>query len=126
MEENKALKMLSVKDIDKYVYDKSKVIKEAAIMLKEFSESDKAERMRLERKREEYERNHQLTMAEEKGIAKGEAKGKAEGEKVGMAKGEEKKQMEVIETMHKNGADIKTISKLLNLDEKYVESVLKA
>jgi len=50
----------------------------------------------------------------DEGLAKGKAEGKVENEKSN------------IKTMHKNGADINTIAKLLSLDINYVKEVLNS
>ena len=44
----------------------------------------------------------------------------------GLAKGKVEKEKSNIKTMHKNGADINTITKLLSLDINYVKEVLNS
>ena len=100
IELDRALKLLSEKDITKYEKDKSMVIKEAAEMLKEFNESDKAVLRSINKERERFEREHQLGMAREE------------------------KQIENIKTMYKNGAEPEMIAKLLSLDLEYVKEVI--
>ena len=128
IEVERALKMLSEKDITKYETDKSEVIKEAAQMLKEFDESEKAVLRGINRERERFERESQLGMAEDKGRKEGIKEGLKEGIKEGRTKGIAEGKTEAIinniKTMHKNGFDIETISKALDLDIEYVKEVL--
>jgi len=73
-------------------------------MLKEFDESEKAVLRGINRERERFERESQLGMAEDKGRTEAIINN--------------------IKTMHKNGFDIETISKALDLDIEYVKEVL--
>ena len=77
-------------------------------MLKEFDESEKAVLRGINRERERYERESQLGMAEDKGRKEGKTEAIINN----------------IKTMHKNGFDIETISKALDLDIEYVKEVL--
>ena len=124
IEVERALKMLSEKDITKYETDKSEVIKEAAQMLKEFDESEKAVLRGINRERERFERESQLGMAEDKGRKEGLKEGIKEGRTKGIAEGKTEAIINNIKTMHKNGFDIETISKALDLDIEYVKEVL--
>ncbi len=85
-------------------------------MLKEFDESEKAVLRGINRERERFERESQLGMAEDKG--------RKEGIKEGLKEGKTEAIINNIKTMHKNGADVKTISTLLDLDIEYVKEVL--
>ncbi len=49
-----------------------------------------------------------------------------EGKTEGLAEGKLEQEKLNIKTMHKNGADINTIAKLLSLDIKYVKEVLNS
>ena len=93
-------------------------------MLKEFDESEKAVLRGINRERERFERESQLGMAEDKGRKEGLKEGIKEGRTKGIAEGEAKAIINNIKTMHKNGADVKTISTLLDLDIEYVKEVL--
>ena len=108
IELERALKLLSDKDITKYEKDKSEIIKEAALMLKGYDESERAIIMEMNRKREDFERRHQLHFAEEKG--------KAEGASENLVNN--------IKTMHSNGFDAETIAKALSLDIEFVKDAL--
>ena len=104
IELERALKLLSDKDITKYEKDKSEIIKEAALMLKGYDESERAIIMEMNRKREDFERRHQLHFAEEKGKAENLVNN--------------------IKTMHSNGFDAETIAKALSLDIEFVKDSL--
>ncbi len=89
-------------------------------MLKEFDESEKAVLRGINRERERFERESQLGMAEDKG----RKEGIKEGLKEGIKEGRTEAIINNIKTMHKNGFDIDTISKALDLDIEYVKEVL--
>ena len=105
IELERALKLLTEIDVDKYMDDSSEVIKEAASMLKDYDESEIALMVRDAKIREDYERGRQLEIAEEEGEIKGLNNS--------------------IVTMSKNGFDNETIAKALSLDISYVNEVLK-
>ncbi len=100
IELERALKMLQTKKIEKYLKDESNVIKEAATMLKEYDETEKARIRRDNLEKEAFERNHQLNMAEKK------------------------KENEMIQTMYSNGFDVDTICRALSLEKDYVKEIL--
>ena len=77
-------------------------------MLKGYDESERAIIMEMNRKREDFERRHQLHFAEEKG--------KAEGASETLVNN--------IKTMHSNGLSEEDIAKFLSLDIEYVKEVL--
>ena len=124
IELERALKLLSEKDLTSYKDDKSKVIKEAANMLEGYSKSELAQIKRDEERKRQFEENMKLYVAERNGIEKGEAKGRAEGIAEGKVEGKAEATAESIRTMYKNGFDIETISKALSLDINYVKEVL--
>ena len=77
-------------------------------MLKGYDESERAIIMEMNRKREDFERRHQLHFAEEKG--------KAEGASENLVNN--------IKTMHSNGFDAEIIAKALSLDIEFVNDAL--
>ena len=85
-------------------------------MLEGYSKSELAQIKRDEERKGQFEENMKLYVAErngrEAGIVEGEAKGRVEGK------------AESIRTMYKNGFDVETISKALDLDINYVKEVL--
>ncbi len=105
LELERALKLLTETDVEKYMSDTSEVIKGAASMLKGYDESEIAIMLRDAKRREEYDRGRELEIAEEQGM--------------------EKAKIESIRTMSKNGASNEMIAKLLDLDISYVNEVLK-
>ena len=118
IEVGRALKLLSTKDIGKYLEDKSKIIKEAAEMLSDYDKTDEARRLRDARLKQEYEEGVRLEAAKDEGIVEGIAKGREEG----IALGEEKKKKEFISIMIQNGMKKEEIAKLLNLSLVEVEN----
>jgi len=108
IEVERALKLLSEKDLTSYRNDESKVIREAVDMLEGYDKSEIAAMIRDAKRKEEFERGYLLESAEERGKEAG-AKQKLE---------------ENIKTMFNNGFDDKTISKALSLDINYVKEVL--
>ena len=124
IELERALKLLSEKDLTSYKDDKSKVIKEAANMLEGYSKSELAQIKRDEERKRQFEENMKLYVAERNGIEKGEAKGRAEGIAEGKVEGKAEERAESIRTMYKNGLSIEDISKYLSLDINYVKEVL--
>ena len=121
IELERALKLLTEINVEDYMNDSSKIIKEAAIMLKDYDETEIAIMKRDAKRREEYERGIELEAATEKGIAEGIAKGRTEG----IAKGRAEGMNNSIITMSKNGFDNEAIAKALSLDINYVNEVLK-
>ncbi|MBQ4357212.1 MAG: hypothetical protein II788_04395, partial [Acholeplasmatales bacterium] len=89
MELGRALKLLSTKDIGKYLEDKSKIIKEAAEMLSDYDKTDEARRLRDARLKQEYEEGVRLEAAKDEGIAQGRKEGIALGREEGLAQGRE-------------------------------------
>ena len=73
-------------------------------MLKGYDESERAIIMEMNRKREDFERRHQLHFAEEKGKAENLVNN--------------------IKTMHSNGFDAEIIAKALSLDIEFVNDAL--
>ena len=69
MELDRALKLLSTKDIGKYLEDNSLIIKEAAEMLSDYDKTDEARRLRDARLKQEYEEGVRLEAAKDEGIA---------------------------------------------------------
>ena len=113
LELERALKLLTETDVEKYMNDTSEVIKGAASMLKGYDESEIAIMLRDAKRREEYDRGRELEIAEEHGVEKG------------IEQGMEKAKIESIKTMSKNGASNEMIAKLLDLDISYVNEILK-
>ncbi|MBR6072485.1 MAG: hypothetical protein IKP77_06635, partial [Acholeplasmatales bacterium] len=87
IELERALKLLSEKDIDSYKKDESKVIKEAAEMIEGYSESEIAAMIRDAKKREEFERGYQRELDRKEARAEGLAEGKTQGLAEGLAEG---------------------------------------
>ena len=112
MELGRALKLLSTKDIGKYLEDKSKIIKEAAEMLSDYDKTDEARRLRDARLKQEYEEGVRLEAAKDEGIAEG------------IALGEEKKEKEFISIMIQNGMKKEEIAKLFKLSLEEVEKYI--
>ena len=81
-------------------------------MLKGYDESERAIIMEMHRKREDFERRHQLHFAEEKGKAEGKAEGASET------------LVNNIKTMHSNGLSEEDIAKFLSLDIEFVKDAL--
>ena len=129
IEVGRALKLLSTKDIGKYLEDKSKIIKEAAEMLSDYDKTDEARRLRDARLKQEYEEGVRLEAAKDEGIAEGIAQGReegiAQGREEGIALGEEKSKKEFISSMIQNGMKKEEIAKLLNLSMEDVEKYTK-
>ena len=121
MELDRALKLLSTKDIGKYLEDNSLIIKEAAEMLSDYDKSSEARRLRDARLKQEYEEGVRLEAAKDEGIAQGIAQGREEG----IALGEEKSKKEFISIMIQNGMKKEEIAKLLNLSLDEVEHYTK-
>ena len=101
LELERALKLLTETDVEKYMSDTSEVIKGAASMLKGYDESEIAIMLRDAKRREEYDRGRELEIAKEESLNNS------------------------IITMSKNGASNDMIAKLLSLDISYVNEVLK-
>ena len=108
MELGRALKLLSTKDIGKYLEDKSKIIKEAAEMLSDYDKTDEARRLRDARLKQEYEEGVRLEAAKDEGIAQGR----------------EENKKEFISIMIQNGMKKEEIARLLNLSLEDVEKYL--
>jgi predicted transposase/invertase (TIGR01784 family) len=137
MELGRALKLLSTKDIGKYLEDKSKIIKEAAEMLSDYDKTDEARRLRDARLKQEYEEGVRLEAAKDEGIAEGIVQGReegiaqgreegiAQGREEGIALGEEKNKKEFISIMIQNGMKKEEIARLLNLSMEDVEKYTK-
>ena len=70
------------------------------------------------------ERNGTVNMC--RGLDELQEMAKAEGIQEGEAKGKKENEIKSIKTMNKNGADIETISRLLDLDIGYVKEVLNS
>ncbi|MBR6072287.1 MAG: hypothetical protein IKP77_05605, partial [Acholeplasmatales bacterium] len=87
IELERALKLLSEKDIDSYKKDESKVIKEAAEMIEGYSESEIAAMIRDVKKREEFERGYQRELDRKEARAEGLAEGKTQGLAEGLVEG---------------------------------------
>ena len=116
MELDRALKLLSTKDIGKYLEDNSLIIKEAAEMLSDYDKSSEARRLRDARLKQEYEEGVRLEAAKSEGIA--------QGREEGIALGEEKSKKEFISIMIQNGMKKEEIAKLLNLSLEEVEKYI--
>ena len=108
IEVGRALKLLSTKDIGKYLEDKSKIIKEAAEMLSDYDKTDEARRLRDARLKQEYEEGVRLEAAKDEGIAQGR----------------EENKKEFISIMIQNGMKKEEIARLLNLSTEDVEKYL--
>ena len=121
IEVGRALKLLSTKDIGKYLEDDSLIIKGAAEMLSDYDKTDEARRLRDARLKQEYEEGVRLEAAKDEGIAEGIAQGREEG----IALGEEKSKKEFISSMIQNGMKKEEIAKLLNLSMDDVEKYTK-
>ena len=113
IEVGRALKLLSTKDIGKYLEDDSLIIKGAAEMLSDYDKTDEARRLRDARLKQEYEEGVRLEAAKDEGIAEG------------IALGEEKSKKEFISSMIQNGMKKEEIAKLLNLSMDDVEKYTK-
>ena len=116
LELERALKLLSEKDLTIYENDESKVIREACKMLEGYSKSEIAAMERANKLIEDIELSSRLVYAKEEGINEGIKKGKEEGAQIQLENS--------IKTMHKNGFDVETISKALSLDINFVNEVL--
>jgi predicted transposase/invertase (TIGR01784 family) len=129
IEVGRALKLLSTKDIGKYLEDDSLIIKGAAEMLSDYDKTDEARRLRDARLKQEYEEGVRLEAAKDEGIAEGIAQGReegiAQGREEGIALGEEKSKKEFISSMIQNGMKKEEIAKLLNLSMEDVEKYTK-
>ena len=104
IEVERALKLLSEKDLTSYRNDESKVIREACKMLEGYSKSEIAAMERANKLIEDIELSSRLVYAKE------------EGAQIQLENS--------IKTMHKNGFDVETISKALSLDINFVNEVL--
>ena len=113
IEVGRALKLLSTKDIGKYLEDDSLIIKGAAEMLSDYDKTDEARRLRDARLKQEYEEGVRLEAAKDEGIVEG------------IALGEEKSKKEFISSMIQNGMKKEEIAKLLNLSMEDVEKYTK-
>ena len=116
IEVGRALKLLSTKDIGKYLEDKSKIIKEAAEMLSDYDKTDEARRLRDARLKQEYEEGVRLEAAKDEGIAEGIVLGREEG----IAQGRK----EAVLSLFQNGMKKEEIARLLNLSTEDVEKYL--
>ena len=87
IELERALKLLSRKDIEEYLDDKSMVIREAASMLSEYDRSERAQMLRDARAKDELEKATIKLVARKEGLAEGKAEGLAEGRKEGLQEG---------------------------------------
>ena len=128
MELDRALKLLSTKDIGKYLEDNSLIIKEAAEMLSDYDKSSEARRLRDARLKQEYEEGVRLEATKDEGIALGIAQGRekgiAQGREEGIALGEEKSKKEFISIVIQNGMKKEEIARLLNLSLEEVEKYI--
>ena len=120
MELDRALKLLSTKDIGKYLEDNSLIIKEAAEMLSDYDKSCEARRLRDARLKQEYEEGVRLEAAKNEGIAQGREEGLAQGREEGLAQG----RREAILSLFQNGMKKEEIAKLLNLSLEEVEKYI--
>ena len=112
IEVGRALKLLSTKDIGKYLEDNSLIIREAAEMLSDYDKTDEARRLRDARLKQEYEEGVRLEAAKDEGIAQGREEGIAQGRK------------EAILSLFQNGMKKEEIAKLLNLSLEEVEKYI--
>ena len=117
MELDRALKLLSTKDIGKYLEDNSLIIREAAEMLSDYDKTDEARRLRDARLKQEYEEGVRLEAAKDEGIALGIVQGREEG--IALGEGI------AVKKLFQNGMKKEEIARLLNLSldevEKYIE-----
>ena len=120
MELDRALKLLSTKDIGKYLEDNSLIIKEAAEMLSDYDKSSEARRLRDARLKQEYEEGVRLEAAKNEGIAQGREEGIAQGREEGIALGEGI----AVKKLFQNGMKKEEIAKLLNLSLEEVEKYI--
>lgn len=112
IEVERALKLLSEIELDNYLNDDSTIIKEAANMLVHYDKSEEAARIREAKLKDDFEKKGHFTAGMNEGIQIGKREGKQEAT------------IEIIKTMHKNGANEETIAKMLSLDLEYVKKVL--
>ncbi len=105
MELERALKLLSKTDIEEYLEDKSKVIREAASMLSEYDKSERAQMLRDARAKDELERAT-IKIAARK-------------------EGKEETKKDVAKAMHKKGMDNATIADIIGIDIKDIDKYLK-
>ena len=108
MEIERALKLLSRKDIEEYLEDKSKVIREAASMLSEYDKSERAQMLRDARAKDELEKAT-IKIAARK-------EGKEEGLKEG--------QKRIVIALFQKGFSKEEIANMTNLDVSFVEELL--
>ena len=109
MELERALKLLSRKDISEYLDDKSLVIKEAASMLSEYDKSERAQMLRDARAKDELEK------ATIKLVAK----------KEGKEEGIEENKKTVAKTLYEMGMDKANIAKAIHIDVKDIDKYLE-
>ena len=116
----RALKLLSRKDITEYLDDKSKVIRGAASMLSEYDKSERAQMLRDARAKDELERATIKIAARKEGLEEGRQVGLEEGREQGLEEGkslgEEKAKKQIVKTMHLNGISDKDISSMIGID----------
>jgi hypothetical protein len=105
MELERALKLLSKTDIEEYLEDKSKVIREAASMLSEYDKSERAQMLRDARAKDELERAT-IKIAARK-------------------EGKEETKKDVAKAMHKKGMDNATIADIIGIDIKDIDKYLE-
>ena len=105
IELERALKLLSRKDIEEYLDDKSMVIREAASMLSEYDKSERAQMLRDARAKDELERATIKIAARKEGLEEGK--------------------IQLVKTMYQNGATKEDIARLCNLDISFVEECIK-
>ena len=117
--------ILVAEDVEKYMRSENEIVRKVANRIMKYTEEEIARLQRQYDKECAAEERDIIRQLKKQAIEEGRIQGIAEGIEEGKALGEENNRIENIKTMHKNGADINTIAKLLNLDIKYVEEVLK-
>ena len=117
IELDRALKLLSKTDIEKYLKDNSKVIREAASMLSEYDKSERAQMLRDARAKDELERATIKIAARKEGLEEGRQEGLEKGKQEGIST--------LVKTMHQNGMSNSDIARVCNLDITFVEECLK-
>ncbi|MCR5231254.1 MAG: hypothetical protein K6B64_01235 [Acholeplasmatales bacterium] len=117
IEVERALKLLSRKDISEYLDDKSLVIKEAASMLSEYDKSERAQMLRDARAKDELEKATIKLVAKKEGIEEGKTLGKEEGK--------EENKKTVAKTLYEMGMDKANIAKAIHIDVKDIDKYLE-